>query len=127
MLTAIIGVCMLAAVATLFIKRYAPEYALLVSVVSGAAILVFLLALASGVLSDAEEIFNVSDLDNSLFLLVLKALGICYLTDFGADTCRDFGQTSLASKVELAGKISVVVLTLPLIKQILSAAVELIG
>lgn len=127
MLTAIIGVCVLAAVATLFIKRYAPEYALLVSVVSGAAILVFLLASASGVLSDAEEIFNISDLDNSLFLLVLKALGICYLADFGADTCRDFGQTSLASKVELAGKISVVVLTLPLIKQILSAAVELIG
>lgn len=127
MLTSVIGVCVLAASATLFIKRYAPEYALLVSVVSGAGILLFLLASVSGLLNEAEEIFDISDLDNSLFLLVLKALGICYITNFAADVCRDFGQTSLAAKVELAGKISVVVLTFPLIKQILSTAVELIG
>lgn len=126
MLTAVIGVSVLAAAATLFIRRYAPEYALLVSIVSGCAILLFLIVSATGVLKDIQAIFEISDLDNSVFRLALKALGLCYLTNFAADTCRDFGQTSLASKVELAGKISITVLTVPLIKQILSVAVELI-
>ena len=72
-------------------------------------------------------IFQKSNLDNSVFKAVLKALGLCYITNFASDTCRDFGQTSLASKVELAGKISIVILTLPLINSILSVALELIG
>ncbi len=127
MLTAVIGLCVLSAAATLFMRRFMPEYALLVSAVSGCVILVFLLVSSSGLISDIEEIFVQSGLESSVLKLVLKALGVCYLTGFAADLCRDFGQTSLSSKVELAGKLSVLVLTLPLIKEILKTAVELVG
>lgn len=111
----------------MFIKRYVPEYAMVLSAVSSAAMLIAILAAASGIIEELDGIFQKSNLDNSVFKAVLKALGLCYITNFASDTCRDFGQTSLASKVELAGKISIVILTLPLINSILSVALELIG
>ena len=64
--------------------------------------------------------------DNYIFKTVLKSLGICYITSFSADMCKDFGQTSLAGKIELAGKIAVVVISIPLINEILNSALELI-
>ncbi|MEE1277947.1 MAG: SpoIIIAC/SpoIIIAD family protein, partial [Acutalibacteraceae bacterium] len=57
----------------------------------------------------------------------LKALGICYITQFAADVCRDFGQTALASKAELAGKCAIFLLSLPLVTSIVEIAVNMIG
>ena len=127
MLISVIGVGLIGAVATLFIRRYAPEYAMLTAVISGCVILILLIVSFSGVIGDIESIFSQAGLDNGILKTVLKGLGVCYLTGFATDVCRDFGQTSLGSKIELAGKLTIVLLTLPLIKVIIRSAVELIG
>lgn len=127
MLVTIIGVCVITAVASLFIKKYQPEYSLVLTLLSGALVLVALALTLGGIISQLRDVFDSSKLDSEIFKVVIKALGICYITNFAGDTCRDFGQTSLAAKVELAGKITITVLTLPLIKGILSTALELIG
>ena len=60
-------------------------------------------------------------------LILFKTLGICFLAQFAADSCRDAGESALASKVELAGKISILVLSLPLFEDIAQTALGLIG
>ena len=127
MLVGIVGVCVITAVASLFIKKYQPEYSLVLTLLSGALVLTALALTLGEIISELKDIFNSSKLDSEIFKVVIKALGICYITNFAGDTCRDFGQTSLAAKVELAGKITITVLTLPFIKGILSTALELIG
>ena len=127
MLISIVGVCVITAVASLFIKKYQPEYSLVLTLLAGAAVLTALAVTLGSIIKELKDIFDSSKLDSEVFKVVVKALGICYITGFAADTCRDFGQTSLASKVELAGKITVAVLTLPLVKGILSTALELVG
>ncbi len=127
MLISIVGVCVITAVASLFIKKYQPEYSLVLTLLAGAAVLTALAVTLGSIIKELKDIFDSSKLDSQIFKVVVKALGICYITGFAADTCRDFGQTSLASKVELSGKITVAVLTLPLIKGILSTALELVG
>ena len=122
----VVGVCLLSAVAVITVRRFAPEYAMLISLVSGCVVLVALVVTSSGLFTKIEEVFVASGLDIGIFKIVLKCLGLCYITNFAVDVCRDFGQTSLGSKVELAGKISVTVLTLPLVEDILKAAVELV-
>ena len=57
----------------------------------------------------------------------MKTLGICFLTQFAVDSCKDAGESALASKVELAGKVTVVVMALPLFQSIASTAVSLVG
>lgn len=122
----VVGVCLLSAVAVITVRRFAPEYAMLISLVAGSVVLVALIVTSSGLFTKIEDIFISSGLDIGIFKTVLKCLGICYITNFAVDVCRDFGQLSMGSKVELAGKISVTVLTLPLVEDILKAAVELV-
>lgn len=57
------------------------------------------------------------------FPVMLKVLAVAYITDFTAQLCRDAGESSIGSKVELAGKIVIFYLAMP----ILSAILELIG
>lgn len=122
----IIGLCIVASVVALFLKQYRPEFSLIFVAAAGSFIVLIIVVGASGLLDELREIFELSGIDNDIFKVVLKALGVCYITSFGADLCRDFGQTSLAGKIEFAGKVGVVFLTLPLVKQILNTALELI-
>lgn len=59
--------------------------------------------------------------------ILLKSLGICFLCQFSSDACKDAGQSALASKVELAGKLMIVLIALPMIEDITQTAVGIIG
>ena len=59
--------------------------------------------------------------------ILLKTLGICLLTQTAGDLCRDAGEASLAGKVELAGKTAILLLCLPMFRELLHTAVNLIG
>ena len=127
MIVTVIGVCLLSAVAVIFVRKYNPESALTLSLASGCIVLSVILASASSTFSEIIEIFTSFGLEIGVIKAVFKAMGVCYITLFAVNICRDFGQTSLASKIEIAGKIAIVAMALPMIKEILNAAVELIG
>lgn len=59
--------------------------------------------------------------------LLLSGLGISMLCSLGAGLCRDFGEAGLAAVLESAGKIAVVLQALPLIKEVLDMAKELLS
>ena len=67
------------------------------------------------VLSEIETISQNSGIKAEYMEIMLKSLGICYLTQFSSDICTDFGQTSLASKIELCGKLTLSALSIPLL------------
>lgn len=58
---------------------------------------------------------------------VLKALGVALLSAHCAAVCRECGESALADGVELAGRLEILLLSLPLIESILSTACELLG
>ena len=57
---------------------------------------------------------------------LLKALGIA-VTQCCAELCRESGESGVANGVELAGKVEILLLALPLIAEILSTARELLS
>ena len=57
--------------------------------------------------------------------ILIKSLGICMICQFVSDTCRDCGQSSLASKVEFASKTVIIITALPLFGNILNTAMDL--
>lgn len=113
--------------ATLFLERYQRDFALLFSVVSGAVIFVNILGEYVGIIGYFEGLINKAGLSNDILSIGLKSTGICYLTSFASDLCRDYGHTSLASNVELAGRFSVLIIVLPLLTNIFNTALELAG
>ena len=59
--------------------------------------------------------------------IMMKTLGIAVVVQFGADICRDSGETSIASKLEMVGKAEIILLALPLMRELVALAVRLVG
>lgn len=126
MTLAVAAVCIVTAVAVLFLREHRPDFALLISAAAGVLLLLYILAPSLEIVSAIGLMLEEGGL-GGIFKILLKVVGICFITDFAADLCSDFGQSSLATKVETAGKISVAVICLPLVEKILEIVGKLIG
>ena len=116
-----------AAVLIVTVKQYKPELALPLGIAAGAVILTAVVSFAMPLVSQLKSIAENSGIKNEYFILMLKSLGICYITQFAADICTDFGQSSLASKIELFGKVALAAVNLPLIISLINTVSNLVG
>ena len=124
---AIAGVAVIAAILAVMMKQYHQEYSVVISIAAGIIILFEIFANVSPAIKQINTLLSSAGLSAEYTAILFKALGICFLTQFAADSCRDAGESALASKTELAGKIAIVVLSLPLFESIAKTAVGLIG
>lgn len=123
----IVGTALIAAILAVTLKRYNQEYAVIISIIAGVVILVEILRNISPAVREITTLLSGVGLTQEYGWILFKTLGICFLAQFAADSCRDAGESALASKVELAGKISILVLSLPLFEDIAQTALGLIG
>lgn len=123
----VVGIAIISATVTLFLKQYKPEYSLVFAAAAGILVLLFTLGDFFGVINELRELFENGNTDLRVFTIVLKCLGITVIVDFASELCKDYGQGSLSSKIVFSGKVVIVVTCLPMIKSIINAAVELVG
>ena len=115
-----------AAILALTLKQYSPQLAVVVSV--GAGVLLFGY-IAASLLPVLQEVLSISLLSEGVaenIGTLFKCLGVCYVVQLAADSCRDAGQQAIASKVELAGKVTVLAVALPMLKTVVSFLDDLI-
>ncbi len=112
---------------SLLIKQYRPELSVGLNIAVTCVVLLVLFEKLSPTVFELKELFEKGDMDVNYFYVALKAMGIAYITGFAADTCRDFGQNSLAAKAEFAGKCAVLIICLPLLSAVLGTALEFAG
>lgn len=124
---AIAGIAIIAAILAVMMRQYHREYSIIISIAAGVIILFEVFANLSPAIRQINVLLSSSGLSAEYATILFKALGVCFLTQFAADSCRDAGESALASKTELAGKIAIVVLSLPLFESIANTAVGLIG
>ena len=125
----IISVGALAVAAAVFVVLLRPkngEIALLLGAACSVAILVLVFSQASAVLDTVGKIIAAADISSSYVAVLLKAVGICLVTEFAVNTCKDAGSQSLACNVSLAGKLMVTVAALPLYIDILNSVLSLV-
>ena len=123
----VIGITVASAVLVVFLRTSRPEMALLTAIMAGIVIVALILKDATPLLSKLQNLMYEAGINSEYIKIMLKSLGICYITGFTADTCNDFGQTSLASKVELCGKIALLAISLPMCTSIINVITEIIG
>ncbi|MDR2909314.1 MAG: stage III sporulation AC/AD family protein [Oscillospiraceae bacterium] len=115
----LIGLGIVAAVMAVVLRQHRPEFALLLSLGAGALILGGIVAGMRPVLGQIQSVFDHTGLPAPYAEILFKALGLCFITQIACDACKDAGETAIGSKVELAGKIGVLVISLPLFSQVL--------
>ena len=123
----IVALTLITAILVIFIKQYRPEMALTLSAGAGAIILLAIISKAVPLLDSFSGIINSAGIKAEYVSIMLKSLGICYLTQFSCDICNDFGQTSLGSKIELCGKIMLGIVALPMMVSLISTITKMIG
>ncbi len=117
----IFGISIASVFCALALKKYAPETSVLLIITAGAFIFINILSKVSPVMDQINSL-NVS---GEYTDILIKSLGICMICQFVSDTCKDCGQGSLASKVELASKTVIIITALPLFRNILNTAMDL--
>ena len=80
-----------------------------------------------GVIETINSIIAASQISTSYVVILLKVIGICLVTEFAVNTCKDAGSQSLANNVSLAGKIMVTITSLPLYSDILNTVLSLVS
>lgn len=123
---AIIGVAIVGSIIAVLIGRYQPEYGIFATLGTGVVLLLLLISGLAPVLQELLALLDMNGLQSGYTSVLLKSLGLCYISQLAADTCCDAGQAAIASKVETAGKVAVLIVSLPLFRELLNIAVKLI-
>ena len=122
----VLGICLIAVMLSVVIGNYKKEYAVVITVAVGCIILVGVISTLVGPAKEFLSTLKNSGIQSSRFFLAAKVLAIGYITQFIADTCRDFGQSAVAAKAELAGRAAIFVLTVPLLQELFTVVTTLI-
>ena len=124
-ITVICALCLICAIASLMLKKYNPEISMLISVGAGVLVAGVIIAQAVPAIDTIRTLITTAQLNTEYTSALFRALGICFICQFASDSCSDAGEKALATKIELAGKIAVVLISLPLLEKITETALSL--
>jgi stage III sporulation protein AD len=122
----VVGIGFLATVLILIIREQKPMFAYLLSAFVGVAIFISLIGKIDGVVTVLEDLAGRSGIPSVYLKTMLKIIGIAYIAEFGAQIVRDAGLESIASKIEFAGKMLILVMAVPIISVIVETVLNLL-
>ncbi|REK62358.1 MAG: stage III sporulation protein AD [Brevibacillus sp.] len=122
----LVGLGLVATILALVIKEQKPMFAFLLALASGVFIFYFLIGKIAEVIRILEKLAVQADLNLVFLETILKIIGIAYIAEFGAQMTRDAGQGAIASKIELAGKVLILVMAVPIIQIIIETVINLL-
>lgn len=125
-LTVLCALLLITAFLSVLLKRYFPEAAIGVGLLAGGMVMIAVIRYVAPALQSIQMLLE-KTASAAYVGVLLRALGVCFLTQLTADTCRDAGEGALASKAELVGKIVLLVLALPMFSDIVELALSLMG
>lgn len=127
MLIAVVGVLLCTAMLAVLLRTQRPELAMCLGLAAAVLVAMLLVRQIAPLISTMRRMLTMTTLPTEGFGVMLKAAGVCLLTQITADTCRDAGETALAAKAELAGRVLMLMLAVPLFEELLTLVTTLIG
>ena len=122
----ITAVALVGMILAITVKNIRPEIAVLVSLATGVYIFFYCVGGLQEVFSSLYKIIKKAGVDTRYIEISIKACVIAYITQFSAELCRDSRENAIALKLELAGKISILLISMPVISAFLDAVGNLL-
>lgn len=111
---------------SVLLKQIKPEYALICVIVGSIILITYIINSVSDVFSFFNKIVNKTGIDRSLFMTLLKIIGVGYLVEFTVGVCEDSGNKSIGDKLSIAGKVLIFLLSMPIISNLFNLILDLI-
>ena len=102
------------------VKSVRSEVSLYIALATGIIILVMILDSLTDIFGYFEAVYNKVEYGREYFPVIIKVLVIAYLSDFTSQLCRDAGQAAIGTKVELAGKLIIFFISIPILASVIS-------
>lgn len=122
----IIGVGLISLVITIIVKQYKPEFAVYISLMAGALILMLVFDKLSEVIKLLNNLASKSAINSKFISLLIKITGIAILTEFAVSICKDSGETAIANKMDIGGKIMIIAVSVPIISSLLENVIKIL-
>lgn len=122
----IIGIGLISLIIIIIVRQYKPEFTLYVSLLAGAIILIFLMDKIGGIVDLLTTLSNKTAINNEFLTLLIKITGIAFLTEFAVSICKDTGESAIASKIDMGGKVIIVSMSIPIISSLLETVIEIL-
>lgn len=122
----IVGFGILASLMVVILKENSKEVSIILVIASSIVLLLASINYLTPIVSMVENIVSKTSIDSSYIIVILKVTGIAYLIEFGKDICIDAGQNSIANKMEIAGKIIIASLSVPVITSVFEVVEKLL-
>lgn len=123
----VLGLAVAAGVVLVVLRQQRPEMALLLSVATGVVLFTLVVGRLLAVVQTLETLGSRARIDVAYLGTVLKIIGIAYLADFGSQVLTDAGERAVAAKVEMAGKVLILLLAVPILVAILQRLLDMVA
>lgn len=121
----VVSFAFIALTIVLIFKGRRDDIAVQISIVAGIAIFLFMIGKVTAIIDLLQQLATKADIDFVYLSTVLKILGIAYIATFCSEICKDVGEGNIASQVEFAGKILILVLAIPILMAVLQSVLKI--
>lgn len=122
----IIGVGLIALIIIIILKQYRPEFVIYVSIIAGVIILILIMDKVSAIIDLLTSLSNKTVINNEFLVLLTKITGIAFLTEFSVSICKDSGETAIANKIDIGGKVLIISMSIPIIASLLETIIKIL-
>lgn len=110
----------------MILKQYKPEFVIYVSLLAGALILTLVFSKISGIIDLLNNLADKISIHQEFITLLIKITGIAILTEFAVSICKDSGETAIASKIDMGGKVIMVSMSVPILAGLLETIIKIL-
>lgn len=120
------GIGLVAMTIAVLLRQQRPEMAMLLSVVASVIIFLLMVGRIGNVIEILQSLADRAQVNRFYLGTVLKIIGVAYIAEFGSQVCRDAGESAIASRIEFAAKILIMVMALPIIAAVVESVLRLL-
>lgn len=114
----IINLCLIAIVCiitSVLLKGYKQEFSILIIISLSLVFLMWMLNVLEELQNQLNTIISELEQNKSFYKILFKIVGISYVCEFTSGICKDAGYSSIATQVEIAGKMLVILSGVPVL------------
>ena len=108
-----------AVILALKFKGIQPEYSLYLSIATGLLLMGIAISQLEIVIAYIKTIYGYLMLDSIYLKILMKIIGVAYLCEFASNLCKDAGYSSIAGQIEMAGKLTILIISIPVMTALL--------
>ncbi|UOQ47478.1 MULTISPECIES: stage III sporulation protein AD [Gracilibacillus] len=121
----VISVGIITSVLFLLLKDKQPSIAFLIVVLTVLYFFIYVMQYVHEILNLITYLGEQANIDAVYIKTILQIIGISYITDIGANIVKDAGLESIAVKIEMIGKVFILILAIPIFKSLIETIINI--